>query len=67
MPQSLRNEMMRELEHHRTQIDALAAKISLARAGTPQARTLIQNTSARVVRHRIRVALLESRLAVGVA
>ena len=66
MLQSARNALLRELEHHRAEIDALAADLVSARArGTPQSRTLIDATSARVMRHRIQVALLEARLASG--
>ena len=56
--------MLRELEHHRAEIHALAAQIMLAR-GDHTPLTIIQATSARLVRHRIRIALLESRLAVS--
>ena len=64
MLQSARNEMLRELEHHRAAIDALAGQLLSARiARTPESRTIIDATSARVMQHRIQVALLESRLA----
>jgi hypothetical protein len=59
-----RAKLLRELEHHRAEIDALSARISQVRAiQTLQSRSLIESASARVLRHRIQVALLESRLA----
>jgi hypothetical protein len=60
----MRTKLLKELEHHRAEIDALAVRISQARGiKTSQSRSLIESASARVLRHRIQVALLESRLA----